>query len=94
MTLPQHRSEPAALPRLTLVSASPSLGDIAAYVQALKDHDWEYQFSDEHAVYQRGFNGYSNLKRVQKRIDAEGTLWNTVAPEAYRLLVVEAGEVL
>jgi hypothetical protein len=89
----QHRADAELIasigPHLRVVPASPSLGDIAAYVQALKDHDWEYQFTEDPSVYQRGFNSYSNLKRMQKRIDAEGVLWNVHCPEAYRLLVVE-----
>lgn len=66
-----------------------ALGEIAVYVQALKDHDWEYQFSDDHSVYQRGFNAYSNLKRMQRALDADATLWNAHCPPAYRLHVVE-----
>jgi hypothetical protein len=94
----QHRADAELIasigPHLRVVPASPSLGDIAAYVQALKDHDWEFSYTDDHSVYQRGHNSLAKIKRLQKLVDPDGTLWNTVAPDAYRLLVVEAGEVL
>jgi hypothetical protein len=69
--------------------ASQSLGEIAAYVQALKDHDWHFDYTDDHSVYQRGHNSLARITRMQKLIDADGTLWNAHCPEAYRLHVVE-----
>ncbi len=65
------------------------LGEIAQYVQALKDHDWEFSYTDDHSVYQRGHNSLAKIKRLQKQIDPDATLWNVTAPPAYRLHVLE-----
>ena len=85
MNTAQH----TVVPLRSIDLASPSLGEIAQYVQALKDHDWSFDYTDDNAVYQRGFNSLAKIKRLQKLIDPDGTLWNTVAPEAYRLHVLE-----
>ncbi len=68
------------------------LGEIAAYVQALKDHDWAHEYSDEHAVWIRGRNSLARITRMQKLYDPDAALWNVTAPEAYRLHVVEAAQ--
>jgi hypothetical protein len=54
------------------------------YIAALRAHDWTYEFSDEHAVWQRGFNERSRLTRFQREIDPLFAIWNTHAPEDYR----------
>jgi hypothetical protein len=65
------------------------LGEIAQYVQALKDHDWSHDYSDEHAVWIRGRNSLARITRMQKLVDPDAVLWNVTAPPAYRLHVVE-----
>jgi hypothetical protein len=63
------------------------LGEVAAYVQALKDHDWSFEYSDDHAVHQRGWNARENLKTLRKKLDPDGTLWNAHCPTDYRVNV-------
>jgi hypothetical protein len=54
------------------------------YIVALQAHDWSFEHSDEHAVWQRGFNERSRLTRMQRELDPLFALWNTHAPEGYR----------
>lgn len=62
-----------------------ALGAIAEYVQALKDHDWSFEFSDDHAAYIRGTNSLARLRRMQRELDSEYVLWDAHAPAAYRV---------
>lgn len=52
------------------------LGAIAAYVQALKDHDWAHPMCDEHARWIKGCNELARLRRTQQQIDQDFVLWN------------------
>lgn len=72
---------------IPLEPAGPDLAAIAAYEQALKDHDWDFEFSDDHSVYQRGHNALARLRRQQRELDADGVLWNVHCPVEHRLVV-------
>lgn len=57
----------------------------AAYVSLLQRHDWSFEFSDDHAVYQRGSNALSTLRMLRRELDADGSIWNAHAPEGHKL---------
>lgn len=55
-----------------------------AYVHALKAHDWSFEFSDDHAAYERGREQLAQLKLAQRELDPEFTVWNEHAPACCR----------
>lgn len=63
------------------------LGEVAAYVQALKDHDWDFERSDDHRVWGNGVNALSRLKKQREKLDPHWTLWNAHAPADHRVTV-------
>ena len=50
------------------------------YTQRLSNHDWEYSFSDEHAVWMRGAYEYKALKDWADVNDPDYVIWNQFAP--------------
>lgn len=54
------------------------------YIEALKNHDWFYEFSDDHSVYQRGREAFMQLLQAQKKLDPKYEIWNQYAPKEYR----------
>lgn len=59
----------------------------AAYVEALKRHDWEYEHSDDGRVWEAGRDSLRALKRMQPVVDPDGALWNAAAPAEFALRV-------
>jgi hypothetical protein len=55
------------------MTATPS--KLAAYGQALKAFDWQYQFSDDHTRYMAGEEALRKLHKVQRVIDPDGVMW-------------------
>lgn len=56
------------------------------YIAELKAHDWSYEYSDDHTVWQRGHNAHSRLTRTQREIDPDFRIWNEHAPTLYRVV--------
>ena len=59
---------------------------------ALKSHDWFFDFSDDHSVWTRGFNAKKDLESTAQALVANGTssaevatLWNEFAPERFQI---------
>lgn len=50
--------------------------DMAAYVQALKDHDWSHEFSDDFRVWQAGSRQLDALYAMRVRLDPDYSVWN------------------
>lgn len=55
------------------------------YRARLKAHDWSYEMSDDHSVWQSGFNERSRLGLAQALLDPQYLIWNTLAPEQARI---------
>lgn len=55
------------------------------YLTLLRDHDWSYEYSDDHGVWSRGHAQRMELTRLQRSIDPEYVLWNEAAPTDYRI---------
>lgn len=55
------------------------------YVRDLRKLDWDFEFSDDHAVYLRGAQEVQRLRKIQQEFDASGTLWNQYATETYKV---------
>lgn len=60
--------------------------DIEAYKAALAAHDWFYDFSDDFSVWSRGNRERQELRRMAQRLDKGFTIWNSHAPEMFRVL--------
>lgn len=65
---------------------------INEFTNALKGHDWFFDFSDDHSVWTRGFNSKKNLESMAHSLVANGetpaevaTLWNQYAPERFQV---------
>ena len=55
------------------------------YIAGLKAKDWAYEMSDDHSVWQKGFNEHSRLALAQTKHDPEYLLWNAFAPEGHKI---------
>lgn len=56
----------------------------ARYVSALIRMDWSFEFSDDHAVWQRGRDELTRLRAERDAIDPDRALWNQHAHPNYR----------
>lgn len=50
------------------------------YYTALTFHDWYYQYSDCHRVWEAGQNAMDKLRQMQKELDPDFSIWNQYAP--------------
>jgi hypothetical protein len=51
------------------------ISKLAAYGQALKAFDWQYQFADDHSRYLAGEGALRKLHKMQRQIDPDGVVW-------------------
>lgn len=49
--------------------------ELAAYHRHLATHDWTYEYSDDHSVWQRGRQSQGELEQIQKRLDQDKVVW-------------------
>lgn len=56
-----------------------------AYIQALRDADWLYEFSEDPQVYARGREQVAQLRLAQKELDPAYVLWNEHCNPLYRV---------
>lgn len=61
----------------------------SVYEAALIKHDWQFEFSDDHAHYTVSSAKHKRLKVLQTEVDADGAIWNRHAPKGYRISTVE-----
>jgi hypothetical protein len=50
------------------------------YVQALKEHDWYYGYSDDPQAYRKGQNSHSALRKMAKTLDPDLKIWKKHSP--------------
>ena len=53
------------------------------YIAKLKSHDWTYDYSDDHRVWQRGVDERNAIRNLQKVIDPDFEVYNKYAPEGF-----------
>ena len=58
--------------------------EMQAYRKGLQAHDWFYGYSDDNRVWQAGLNRRKQLESLQKALDPDLTVWNSIAPEMFR----------
>lgn len=54
------------------------------YIQNLKNHDWSYNFSDDHQAWMSGSQSLGKLKEAQPMVDPNFEIWNTIAPDQFK----------
>ena len=57
----------------------------SAYLDALRDHDWAFEYSDDARVWRSGKQALEALAAAQTCFDPDFALWNSIAPRAYRV---------
>ena len=55
------------------------------YRQLLAQHDWYYPFSDDYSVWAKGKAHVEKIQGLQKHIDPDYQIWNSIAPEDCRV---------
>jgi len=54
--------------------------NLEQYINALKWHDWDYDFSDDHSVWQRGVKQSNVIYEAQRELDPDFSVWNKYCP--------------
>lgn len=54
------------------------------YINALKWHDWSFEFSDDSTSYDRGRAVRQQINAAQPALDPEFKLWNQYAPHDFK----------
>lgn len=60
-----------------------------AYVQALKNHDWSFEMSEDPQRYQQGRESFAQLRLAQREFDADYAVWNEHAPASHQVTRTE-----
>jgi hypothetical protein len=58
---------------------------IAAFLTALRKHDWHYEHADDGAVWRRGNAERAALLIERAAVDSDGLLWNLYAPDGQKV---------
>jgi hypothetical protein len=53
--------------------------ELARYERLLATHDWTYEYSDDHSVWQRGRAERAVLQALAQQLDPEHKLWQEYA---------------
>lgn len=62
----------------------PTPEQLTLYQQRLAAHDWSFEYSDDHSVWQRGRTQLGELQHLQKQLDPDFAIWNRFAPTDYQ----------
>lgn len=63
---------------------------MAAYIAALRAHDWLSDFSEDMRAVRAGRESIRALREAQLLIDADGAIWDSIAPPSCRLHIKPA----
>jgi len=59
--------------------------DLIKYRYLLKKHDWWFEYSDDHRVWNAGWIQLQNIRLQQQKLDPDFTIWNEHCPEEMRI---------
>ena len=68
----------------TSADGAPSPQTLDRYRTMLREHDWSFEYSDDHRVWRLGRLAQEQLEFLQRELDADFAIWNSIAPEGYR----------
>ena len=54
--------------------------EMAEYIKMLKSHDWTYEYSDDHSVWQRGSKEADAIRRLGDKVDPDRELYKKHSP--------------
>ena len=54
------------------------------YRAALANHDWTFDYSDDHNVWKRGVAERKALRSAQLALDADHKVWNELCHQDYK----------
>ena len=54
------------------------------YLHLLKNHDWTFEYTEDHEVWRRGRAAQLELERLRVQLDPKFVLWNTHAPSGFQ----------
>lgn len=57
---------------------------LVAYIKALQGHDWDFEWSDDYAVWRSGKDSLQALRMAQELIDQDHMIWNQFAPDDWK----------
>lgn len=57
---------------------------IDEYRHLLQDHDWTHERSDDQRAYLKGRREIKVLRKLQKELDPDWTVWNELCPPSFR----------
>jgi hypothetical protein len=69
---------------VTSFADAPAIVRKAAYITALQQHDWTFEFSDDRRVVLRGREQLKHLQAEQRAIDLDFAVWNERCPVEFR----------
>lgn len=58
---------------------------VETYRQLLQSHDWQFEFSDDQRAWRQGHYERQALLALQQKHDTDWTIWNSLAPAAFRI---------
>lgn len=61
------------------------LNTVVDYINALQSHDWYYMYSDDNSVYMSGSKASNKIAELQRAIDPDFGIWNSIAPADCRV---------
>lgn len=65
-------------------SAPGAINTLDRYRTMLREHDWSFEHTDDQRVWRLGRLAQEQLEFLRKELDPDYTIWNSIAPEAYR----------
>ena len=57
----------------------------AGYIRLLREHDWSFELTDNHAVWSANRDSLEALRVSRQLIDPDGAVWNQFAPQEWRI---------
>jgi hypothetical protein len=72
----------ALAPFISAMGQQPNVED---YKWALQRHDWTHEYADRYADVQRGKVQRQALEQMREELDADGSIWNSIAPKNYQV---------
>jgi hypothetical protein len=57
---------------------------VLAYAKLLAEHDWLFEHSEDHTVWERGHTAFNEIRRLRQLVDHDYELWNMHCPLSMR----------
>jgi hypothetical protein len=58
--------------------------NLEQYINALKWHDWDYEYSDDYSVVSRTRKVQHQIEQAQPALDPDFHVWNRYAPTNHK----------